>query len=68
MVDLLVASGLSDSRGAARRAVADGGASVNNVRISDPEWMPADTDYLHGRWLVLRRGKKNFAGARRAGS
>ncbi|MDR7171727.1 tyrosyl-tRNA synthetase [Nocardia kruczakiae] len=68
IVDLLVASGLSDSRGAARRAVADGGASVNNARVSDPEWVPADTDYLHGRWLVLRRGKKNFAGARRAGS
>lgn len=66
IVDLLVASGLSDSRGAARRAVNEGGASVNNTRISDPEWTPADSDYLHGRWLVLRRGKKNFAGARRA--
>ncbi|WP_228787876.1 tyrosine--tRNA ligase [Nocardia terpenica] len=66
IVDLLVASGLSDSRGAARRAVNEGGASVNNARISDPEWTPADSDYLHGRWLVLRRGKKNFAGARRA--
>ncbi len=67
IVDLLVAAGLSEGRGAARRAVADGGASVNNVRISDPEWIPSDSDYLHGRWLVLRRGKKNFAGARRAG-
>ncbi|WP_280384983.1 tyrosine--tRNA ligase [Nocardia wallacei] len=67
IVDLLVASGLSESRGAARRAVNEGGASVNNTRISDPEWTPADSDYLHGRWLVLRRGKKNFAGARRAG-
>ncbi|MFJ1461653.1 tyrosine--tRNA ligase [Nocardia sp. N2S4-5] len=67
IVDLLVASGLSDSRGAARRAVNEGGASVNNTRISDPEWTAADSDYLHGSWLVLRRGKKNFAGARRAG-
>lgn len=67
IVDLLVAAGLSDSRGAARRAVNEGGASVNNTRISDPEWTAADSDYLHGRWLVLRRGKKNFAGARRAG-
>ncbi|MBF6329829.1 tyrosine--tRNA ligase [Nocardia transvalensis] len=66
IVDLLVASGLSESRGAARRAVNEGGASVNNTRISDPEWTPADSDYLHGRWLVLRRGKKNFAGVRRA--
>ncbi|MBB5917681.1 tyrosyl-tRNA synthetase [Nocardia transvalensis] len=68
IVDLLVASGLSESRGAARRAVNEGGASVNNTRVADPEWTPADSDYLHGDWLVLRRGKKNFAGVRRAGS
>ncbi|WP_330254052.1 tyrosine--tRNA ligase [Nocardia sp. NBC_00565] len=67
IVDLLVATGLSESRGAARRAVNEGGASVNNERISDLEWTPADSDYLHGRWLVLRRGKRNFAGALRAG-
>jgi tyrosyl-tRNA synthetase len=67
IVDLLVASGLSESRGAARRAVTEGGAAVNNTRIGDPEWTPADADYLHGRWLVLRRGKKNFAGVHRVG-
>ncbi|QLY33885.1 tyrosine--tRNA ligase [Nocardia huaxiensis] len=67
IVDLLVASGLSESRGAARRAVNEGGASVNNEKISDLEWTPSDADYLHGSWLVLRRGKKNFAGVRRAG-
>ena len=65
IVDLLVDSGLSESRGAARRAVNDNGVSVNNTRISDPEWTPVDTDYLHGQWLVLRRGKKSFAGVRR---
>ncbi|WP_327097314.1 tyrosine--tRNA ligase [Nocardia vinacea] len=68
IVDLLVATGLSESRGAARRAVNEGGASVNNERISDLEWTPADADYLHGRWLVLRRGKRNFAGVLRAGA
>ncbi|MFI1918653.1 tyrosine--tRNA ligase [Nocardia sp. NPDC020380] len=67
IVDLLVSSGLSESRGAARRAVNEGGAAVNNERISDLEWTPSDADFLHGRWLVLRRGKKNFAGVRRAG-
>ncbi|MFF7944497.1 tyrosine--tRNA ligase [Nocardia gamkensis] len=68
IVDLLVATGLSESRGAARRAVNEGGASVNNVKIADIEWTPADADYLHGRWLVLRRGKKNLAGVLRAGA
>lgn len=66
IVDLLVSSGLSESRGAARRAVNEGGASVNNEKVADLEWTPSDSDYLHGRWLVLRRGKKNFAGVRRA--
>ncbi|MGW5311433.1 tyrosine--tRNA ligase [Nocardia thailandica] len=65
IVDLLVAAGLCESRGAARRAVNEGGASVNNERVTDPEWRPADSDYLHGQWLVLRRGKKNLAGVRR---
>ncbi|WP_280492965.1 tyrosine--tRNA ligase [Nocardia asiatica] len=68
IVDLLVATGLSESRGAARRAVNEGGASVNNVKVSDIDWTPADADYLHGRWLVLRRGKKNLAGVLRAGA
>ncbi|AYF76200.1 tyrosine--tRNA ligase [Nocardia yunnanensis] len=68
IVDLLVESGLCDSRGAARRAVNEGGASVNNEKVSDLEWTPSDADYLHGTWLVLRRGKKNFAGVRRATS
>ena len=64
IVDLLTASGLSESKGAARRAVGEGGAYVNNERVSDPDWVPSATDLLHGRWLVLRRGKKNFAGVR----
>ncbi|WP_067470189.1 tyrosine--tRNA ligase [Nocardia amamiensis] len=68
IVDLLVATGLCESRGAARRAVNEGGASVNNTKISDVEWTPAETDYLHGKWLVLRRGKKNLAGVLRAGA
>lgn len=67
IVDLLVDSGLCEGRSAARRAVNEGGAAVNNEKIADPEWTPAEADYLHGRWLVLRRGKKNFAGVRRAG-
>ncbi|WP_040807744.1 tyrosine--tRNA ligase, partial [Nocardia concava] len=66
IVDLLVESGLCESKGAARRAVNEGGASVNNVKVSEVEWTPSEDDFLHGQWLVLRRGKKNFAGVRRA--
>lgn len=66
IVHLLVASGLADSKGAARRTIKEGGAYVNNARIESEDWEPADEDLLHGSWLVLRRGKKNFAGAKLA--
>ncbi len=68
IVDLLVATGLAESRGAARRTVNEGGAAVNNQKIADPDWTPADGDYLHGRWLVVRRGKRNMAGVLRDGN
>ena len=64
LVGLLVDSGLSESNKAARRAIGEGGAYVNNTKITDPEWTPSTSDLLHGRWLVIRRGKKSFAGAR----
>ncbi len=64
VVDLLVATGLAESRGAARRTVAEGGAYVNNAKIADEQWVPGDGDLLDGRWLVVRRGKRNLAGVR----
>ncbi len=65
IVDLLVASGLSTSKGAARRTIAEGGVSVNNRRIDSEDWVPAPDDFLFARWLVLRRGKRNIAGVER---
>jgi tyrosyl-tRNA synthetase len=67
ITDLLVASGLSASRGAAKRTIAEGGVSVNNVRIDSEDWVPQPSDFLHGKWLVLRRGKRNIAGIERIG-
>ncbi len=67
IVDLLVASGLAPSKGAARRTIAEGGAYVNNTKIDAEDWAPQPTDFLHGRWLVLRRGKRNIAGVERLG-
>jgi tyrosyl-tRNA synthetase len=67
ITDLLVATGLSASKGAARRTIAEGGVSVNNVKIDNDEWTPQASDFLHGRWLVLRRGKRNIAGVQRVG-
>ena len=61
MLDLLVASGLSESRGAARRVVGEGGAYLNNRRITDPSAVPDRSELLAGRWLLLRRGKRALA-------
>ncbi|MDO5077914.1 tyrosine--tRNA ligase [Corynebacterium sp.] len=63
IIDLIVAAGLADSRGAARRSIKEGGIYVNNNRVAAEDWRPGPEDLLHGQWLVLRRGKKNFAGA-----
>jgi tyrosyl-tRNA synthetase len=62
VVDALTSSGLVDSKSAARRAVSEGGAYVNNVKVTDPDAVLSPDDALHGRWLVLRRGKRSIAG------
>ncbi|WP_433500924.1 tyrosine--tRNA ligase [Sphaerimonospora sp. CA-214678] len=61
-VDLLTESGLVESKSAARRAVKEGGAYLNNVKITDEEYVPTSDDLLHGRYLVLRRGKRTIGG------
>ncbi len=61
IIDLLVASGLSESKSAARRTVGEGGAYVNNAKVSDPDAVIEAGALLHGRYLLLRRGKKNLA-------
>ncbi|MDT5338534.1 MAG: tyrosyl-tRNA synthetase [Mycobacterium sp.] len=63
--DLLVATGLSKSKGEARRTLSEGGVYVNNVRVDSDDWTPDAGDFLHGKWLVLRRGKRNIAGVER---
>ncbi|OZM70067.1 tyrosine--tRNA ligase [Amycolatopsis antarctica] len=67
IVDLLLAGGLVDSKGAARRTVKEGGAYVNNVKVAEEGWQPSAEDALHGRWLVVRKGKRNVAGVRLGG-
>lgn len=61
VVDLLAEVGLVASKSAARRTVKEGGAYVNNVKVTAEDAVPSAGDLLHGRWLVLRRGKKNLA-------
>ncbi|MGC5586062.1 tyrosine--tRNA ligase [Ornithinimicrobium sp. W1665] len=65
VVEALVLTGLADSRGAARRLVAEGGVSLNNAKVADAERLLSETDFLHGQVALLRRGRKSLAAARR---
>jgi tyrosyl-tRNA synthetase len=62
--DLFARVGLVASKSAARRTIEEGGAYANNVRVVDPAAQMRVSDLHHGEWLVLRRGKKAFAGVR----
>jgi tyrosyl-tRNA synthetase len=62
VADLLAETGLVNSKSEARRAIAQGGAYLNNAKIAEAEAMPGAGDLLHGRFLVLRRGKRSVGG------
>lgn len=64
VVQLMVDAGLVASLGEARRAIAQGGVYVNNVQLVADDAVLAESDLLHGRFAVLRRGKKTLAGVR----
>ena len=60
-VDLIVATGLVESKSAARRIVKEGGAYLNNVKIVGEDFAPTTESLLHGRFFVLRKGKRDLA-------
>ena len=60
-VDLLHACGVVDSKSAARRIVKEGGAYLNNTKITGEEFAPSAQDLLFGRFLILRKGKRDLA-------
>jgi tyrosyl-tRNA synthetase len=62
VADLMAEAGIVTSKSAGRRVIAEGGAYLNNVRVTDADYAPAPDDLLQGRFLVLRRGKRMIAG------
>jgi len=64
VADALARSGLVASKGAARRTISEGGAYVANVRVTDEAAALTPTDLLHGRWILLRRGRRHIGGIR----
>jgi len=62
VADLMDAAGIVPSKSAARRAITEGGAYLNNEKVTAPDAVPSAADLLHGRFLVLRRGKRTVGG------
>jgi tyrosyl-tRNA synthetase len=60
-VDLLAACGVVDSKSAARRIVKEGGAYLNNEKVVSEDFTPQKSDFLHGKYLLLRKGKRDLA-------
>ena len=58
VANLMAAAGIVPTVSAARRAIAEGGAYLNNHKVTDVGAVPAADDLLHGRYLILRRGKR----------
>lgn len=67
LLDALTGTGLSPSRSAARRSIAEGAVHVNNVKVTSDEATLDGDDFVHGRVAVLRRGRRTLAAVRRAG-
>ena len=66
LVDLVARSGLAKSKSEARRSIEQGGIYVNQQRIDDVTRTIASGDWIGGRNLLLRKGKKDYALLRRA--
>jgi len=67
VAELFRLAGLVAGRGEARRVVAEGGAYLNNERVTDADAVPAESDWLTGGWRVLRKGRRTIAGVHRKG-
>lgn len=66
VVDVLVTTGVADSRNAARRLIGDGGVSINNVKITDPDATIGHDAFLHDQVAIVKRGRKHLVAARKA--
>jgi tyrosyl-tRNA synthetase len=58
VTDLMAAAGIAKSKSDARRVIVEGGAYLNNEKVTAEDAAPTDADLLHGEYLVVRRGKR----------
>jgi len=62
VADLMAATGIVRSKSDARRVISEGGAYLNNRRVTSEDDRPDPADLLRGRFLVVRRGKRTVGG------
>ncbi|MGV8846930.1 tyrosine--tRNA ligase [Tessaracoccus sp.] len=60
--EAMTLAGLVDSKSAARRAIAEGGAYINNIKVTDADLQLNTEHLLADRFVVLRRGRKTAGG------
>jgi len=60
-IELICATGVVDSKSAARRLIKEGGAYLNNEKVLSEDYSPSENELLQGRFLVLRKGKRELA-------
>ena len=60
-IDLISATGIVKSKSDARRIVKEGGAYLNNEKITSEEFKPSEINLIHGKFLILRKGKRDLA-------
>jgi len=59
-VQLLAETGIFPSKGEARKMIAGGGVSINRRKVEDPQHMLGTPDLLHGKYLLIQKGKKHY--------
>jgi len=67
LVDAIISAGLAKSKNEARRAIEQGGIYINEERVADAGRTLRADDWIGGRNLLLRKGKKEYALLRKAG-
>ena len=61
VLSLLTVSGLCKSTGEARKIVQGNGLSLNNEKVKDFRYKPVQEDLIHDKYLVIRKGKRDFS-------
>ena len=60
LISLLTETAIFPSKGEARKMIANGGISINRVKVEDPSMLVNTAQLLHGKFILIQKGKKNY--------